>query len=149
MTESTESVMRNSNTAREVGGEGELLRRVGRTPVRHIHRDGQFKRHAGPYERVHSREERTIMRRTERQTGKTHSHIYTIADDEAVEILVAKLETSGIGQVNREKLRDAFETAAEEYKSTDEKERKSFFHGMLTGYAVALKVGGPPSRRNI
>ena len=71
-----------------------------------------------------------------------HSHKFTIADDEAVGTLIGKLKTSGVGHVNREKLRQALETAMEEYRGTDETERKAFFHGMLTGYAVALKVEG-------
>jgi hypothetical protein len=84
------------------------------------------------------------MQRTEndKSPNTPHSHKFTIADDEAVETLISKLETSRAGRVNREKLRQALETAMEEYRGTDETERKAFFHGMLTGYAVALKVEG-------
>ncbi len=40
-----------------------------------------------------------------------HTHQYTIADDEALKVLL-----------------------------TTQKVRKAFFHGLLTGYAVALKL---------
>ena len=77
---------------------------------------------------------------SEKSPNNPHSHRYTIADDEAVETLISKLETSGVGQVSREKLRQALETAMSEYRDATEKERKAFFHGMLTGYGVALKL---------
>lgn len=70
-----------------------------------------------------------------------HSHRFTIADDEAVQTLMNKLETSRAGQVDREALRRALHTAEEEYREASQRERKAFFHGMLTGYAVALKIG--------
>ena len=76
----------------------------------------------------------------ERSFNNPHSHLFTIADDEAVETLISKLEKSGAGKVSREKLRKALETAMSEYRDTGERERKAFFHGMLTGYGVALKL---------
>jgi hypothetical protein len=62
---------------------------------------------------------------------------------------MSKLETTEAGPVNREKLRQALDTAMEEYKDTDENERKAFLYGMLTGYAVALKVGDTSSQRKV
>jgi hypothetical protein len=76
----------------------------------------------------------------EKSPNSPHSHRYTIADDDAVETLMGKLETSSAGRVNRGKLRLALTAAIDEFRSTDERERKAFFHGLLTGYAVALKA---------
>ncbi len=89
------------------------------------------------------------MQRTgnDKSSNYPHTHQYTIADDEAVETLMSKLERSGVGSVSRERLRHALDTAMKEYKATDEKERKAFFHGMLTGYGVALKVETSPENR--
>ena len=72
-----------------------------------------------------------------------HSHKYVIADNEAVEALISKLRVShgSRGQVDSQKLRRALRAATRGYKRAGEKERKAFFHGMLTGYAVAMKVG--------
>ncbi len=69
-----------------------------------------------------------------------HSHKYTIADDEAVRLLVQKLTTKGTQQQRRERLLQALDQAARRYKGSREKERQAFFHGLLTGYAVALKL---------
>jgi hypothetical protein len=69
-----------------------------------------------------------------------HTHQYTIADDEAVKVLLDKLLSSGSHQQRREKLLKALEEASRRYNSTTVKERKAFFHGLLTGYAVALKL---------
>ena len=46
-----------------------------------------------------------------------HSHQYTIADDEAVMVLLNKLVTAGSHQQRREKLLKALDEAAERYKS--------------------------------
>ena len=70
----------------------------------------------------------------------THTHRYTIADDEAVDVLVDKLLSHGLHQQRREKLLKAFHDASQHYNSSTETERKAFFHGLLTGYAVALKL---------
>ncbi len=69
-----------------------------------------------------------------------HTHQYAIADDEAVQVLLDKLLAGGSHQRRREKLLKALDEASQRYKSSTEKERKAFFHGLLTGYAVALKL---------
>ena len=69
-----------------------------------------------------------------------HTHQYTIADDDAVKVLLDKLVSSGPHQQRRERLLKALEEASRRYNSTTLKERKAFFHGLLTGYAVALKL---------
>lgn len=70
----------------------------------------------------------------------SHSHQYTIADDEAVMVLLNKLVSSGSHQQRREKLLKALDEASQRYRSSTQRERKAFFHGLLTGYAVALKL---------
>lgn len=69
-----------------------------------------------------------------------HTHQYTIADDEAVKVLLDKLLTTGSHQQRRERLLKALGDASKHYNSSTQKERKAFFHGLLTGYAVALKL---------
>ena len=69
-----------------------------------------------------------------------HSHKFTIADDEAVLALVDKLAGKGAHQLRREKLLRALEDAMRHYKDSNLKVRRAFFHGLLTGYAVALKL---------
>jgi hypothetical protein len=69
-----------------------------------------------------------------------HAHKYTIADDEAVQLLVDKLLVGGTRQQRREKLLKALDQAARRYKDSNQKQRQAFFHGLLTGYAVALKL---------
>jgi hypothetical protein len=69
-----------------------------------------------------------------------HTHQYTIADDEAVKVLLDKLLIGGPNQQRREKLLKALDDAAQRYNNSTQKERKAFFHGLLTGYAVALKL---------
>ena len=69
-----------------------------------------------------------------------HTHRYTIADDEAVEVLVDKLTAHGSHQQRREKLLKALDDASRHYNASADQERKAFFHGLLTGYAVALKL---------
>ncbi len=71
----------------------------------------------------------------------THSHQFTIADDEAVQALLAKLlPRGGSRQQRRERLLRALEQAFRRYQASAQKERRAFFHGLLTGYAVALKL---------
>ena len=71
-----------------------------------------------------------------------HSHQFTIADDEAVPALVEKLAGGqGANQTRREKLLRALDDAAQQSKDSCQKVRRAFFHGPLTGYAVALKLG--------
>ncbi|MGB2890287.1 MAG: hypothetical protein WBC04_21535 [Candidatus Acidiferrales bacterium] len=69
-----------------------------------------------------------------------HSHKFTIADEEAVRALVHKLVDGGTHQRRREKLLRALDDAARHYKDSNQKVRQAFFHGLLTGYAVALKL---------
>jgi hypothetical protein len=69
-----------------------------------------------------------------------HDHRYTIADDEAVQVLLDKMLGGGTRQRRREKLLKALEEASQHYQNTNHKERQAFFHGLLTGYAVALKL---------
>jgi hypothetical protein len=70
----------------------------------------------------------------------THTHKFGIADDEAVRVLVEKLTVAGAHQRRRERLREAFEKASQRYNNSNENERRAFFHGLLTGYGVALKL---------
>jgi predicted NBD/HSP70 family sugar kinase len=69
-----------------------------------------------------------------------HTHKLGIADDEAVGILLNKLLVGGSHQERREKLLRALDEASKAYQDSSEKERQAFFHGLLTGYAVALKL---------
>jgi hypothetical protein len=69
-----------------------------------------------------------------------HSHKFTIADDDAVRALVEKLTDGGRHQERREKLLRALDDAILHYKDSNQKVRQAFFHGLLTGYAVALKL---------
>lgn len=69
-----------------------------------------------------------------------HSHKYTIADDEAVNTLLLKLMNGKKDRRSRKRLLGALDDAARHYKDSDEKVRQAFFHGLLTGYAVALKL---------
>ncbi len=69
-----------------------------------------------------------------------HRHKFTIADDEAVRVLVKKLLDGGSRQQRRDKLLKALGEASRHYKRSSAKERRAFFHGLLTGYAVALKL---------
>ena len=69
-----------------------------------------------------------------------HGHRFTIADDEAVQVLLDKMLGGGTRQKSREKLLKALDEASRHYQSTSQKERQAFFHGLLTGYAVALKL---------
>jgi len=69
-----------------------------------------------------------------------HDHRYTIADDQAVHVLLNKMLAGGARQKRREKLLHALEEASRRYDHSSQKERRAFFHGLLTGYAVALKL---------
>ena len=69
-----------------------------------------------------------------------HSHKFIIADDDAVRTLVDKLVNGGTRGVRRDKLLRALDDAARHYKDSNQKVRQAFFHGLLTGYAVALKL---------
>ncbi len=69
-----------------------------------------------------------------------HEHMFTVADNEAVQVLLDKLLVGGPRQNRRERLLKALDQASQCYKSSSQKERQAFFHGLLTGYAVALKL---------
>lgn len=69
-----------------------------------------------------------------------HDHKYSIADDEAVKVLLDKMLAAGTRQRRREKLLKALDEASKHYEDSSQKERQAFFHGLLTGYAVALKL---------
>ena len=69
-----------------------------------------------------------------------HDHKYSIADDQAVHVLLDKTLGGGAQQKRREKLLKALGEASERYNNSSQKERQAFFHGLLTGYAVALKL---------
>ena len=60
-----------------------------------------------------------------------HTHKYTIADDEAVKVLLDKLLSGGAHQQRREKLLKALDEASQRYKSSRQRERKAFFHGLI------------------
>jgi hypothetical protein len=72
--------------------------------------------------------------------ARQHSHKFTIADEDAVRTLVDKLVTARPGPLHREKLLRALDDAARHYGNSHRKVRQAFFHGLLTGYAVALKL---------
>jgi hypothetical protein len=69
-----------------------------------------------------------------------HKHKFVIADEDAVQSLLKKLLVGGPHQQRREKLLKALDQAARRYRDSDQKQRQAFFHGLLTGYAVALKL---------
>jgi hypothetical protein len=69
-----------------------------------------------------------------------HTHKFTIADDDAVRSLIAKLTDRGPRGARREKLLRALDDAARHYRDSNQQVRRAFFHGLLTGYAVALKL---------
>jgi hypothetical protein len=60
--------------------------------------------------------------------------------EDAVEVLMSRMTSGRSRQREKESLRAVLESAIEQYRDADEKERKAFFHGMLTGYAAALKL---------
>ncbi len=51
-----------------------------------------------------------------------------------------KMLGGGTRQRRREKLLKALGEASQRYNNSGQKERQAFFHGLLTGYAVALKL---------
>ncbi|MFQ5851821.1 MAG: hypothetical protein ACE5JU_14715 [Candidatus Binatia bacterium] len=54
-------------------------------------------------------------------------------------MLLEKMLGKGTQQKRREKLLRALEEASRRYNNSSQRERQAFFHGLLTGYAVALK----------
>jgi len=69
-----------------------------------------------------------------------HLHKFTIADDLAVRSLVDKLVKGVPGKMRREKLLQAVDDAMCHYGNSHQTVRRAFFHGLLTGYGVALKL---------
>jgi hypothetical protein len=60
-----------------------------------------------------------------------HDHKYSIADDEAVHVLLDKMVGGGTRQRRREKLLKALEEASRRYKNSGQKERQAFSMGSL------------------
>ena len=70
-----------------------------------------------------------------------HSHRFTIADNDAVRVLLAKLVRRAVG--NRVGGINCFARLTMRLgttKDSNQKVRQAFFHGLLTGYAVALTL---------
>ena len=69
-----------------------------------------------------------------------HTHKFSIADQDAVRVLLGKLGTSnGSHSVDDDRLLRALDSAARRYGQSRREVSRAFFHGLLTGYAVALK----------
>ena len=69
-----------------------------------------------------------------------HSHKFSIADEDTVEVLVKKLAAPhGSSSVDEGKLHKALHSAALRYSQSSREISQAFFHGLLTGYAVGLK----------
>jgi hypothetical protein len=77
-----------------------------------------------------------------KQMSENHSHKFSIADKEAVTVLLHKLVTRN-GSLSRNvddrKLLKALNAAARRYSQSKQGVSQAFFHGLLTGYAVGLK----------
>jgi hypothetical protein len=74
------------------------------------------------------------------ETPTKHTHKYSIADADAVQVLLNKLGAPhGSSNVDGEKLYKALYCASQRYSQSSEESRQAFFHGLLTGYAVGLK----------
>ena len=69
-----------------------------------------------------------------------HSHKFTIADPDAVRVLIDKIASTRSLPKSRQRLLAALDDTVRHYQGSNEKERQAFFHGLLTGYAVALKL---------
>jgi hypothetical protein len=74
------------------------------------------------------------------QISSRHSHKFSIADKDAVRVLLSKLDApNGSHSVDENKLLAALAAAARKYSQSRPKVSQAFFHGLLTGYAVGLK----------
>jgi hypothetical protein len=72
--------------------------------------------------------------------SKNHPHIFSIADDDAVDVLVGKLGSpSGSRTVDKGKLMQALSSAVRRYNESPFESSRAFYHGLLTGYTVGLK----------
>ncbi len=75
-----------------------------------------------------------------RKVVAMHLRKFTIADKQAVHVLLDKLEAPhGSRIVDQERLKHALDLARREYEHSHRKVRQAFFHGLLTGYAIGLK----------
>jgi hypothetical protein len=69
-----------------------------------------------------------------------HTHKFSIADKDAVQMLLEKLGApSGSRDMDEKKLYKALQCASRRYSQSGEAVGRAFFHGLLTGYAVGLK----------
>jgi hypothetical protein len=74
------------------------------------------------------------------QINAKHTHKFSIADDDAVQVLLRKLGApNGSRNVDGERLYKALASAARRYAQSKQEASQAFFHGLLTGYAVGLK----------
>jgi hypothetical protein len=74
------------------------------------------------------------------QNSPGHARRFSIADKEAVRILMEKAHSPHSSRiVDEEKLIHALIFAGQQYTHSRQKVRQAFFHGLLTGYAVGLK----------
>ena len=74
------------------------------------------------------------------QPSPKHSHKYSIADHEAVRVLLDKIRApKGSHVVDEKGLPQALLCAAQRYNGANQIINQAFFHGLLTGYAVGLK----------
>jgi hypothetical protein len=69
-----------------------------------------------------------------------HTHKFSIADRDAVQVLLQKLGSpKGSREVDEERLYKALDSASRGYSQSSQTISQAFFHGLLTGYAVGLK----------
>jgi len=74
------------------------------------------------------------------QIPAIHTHRFSIADRDAVQVLLNKLGApNGSRNVDGEKLYKALASASRRYSQSGQEISQAFFHGLLTGYAVGLK----------
>jgi len=74
------------------------------------------------------------------QISAKHTHKFSIADRDAVRVLLEKLGApNGSRDVDAEKLYRALDSASLRYSQSSQEIRRAFFHGLLTGYGVGLK----------
>lgn len=63
-----------------------------------------------------------------------------VAQPEAVEILLDKLEVRGRQNAGWHRLMTAAARAHERYYEVGNPDARGFYHGLITGYAVAIKA---------
>lgn len=74
------------------------------------------------------------------QNSSRHTHRFSIADKDAVRVLLNKIGTPhGSHSVDEKKLLKALAAAARKYSQSRPGVSQAFFHRLLTGYAVGLK----------